>query len=181
MIEPDYTSYTFDELLDVASRINRSEFPERYGKIEAEIARRYRLRDELSPQVGRRPIRDEAHEPGVLPPTALPSRYAGTPISRRSGERVIRIIAGVEIAVGCLDIIRLLFRGWNPLLVDTMVSVTAISAVVSILAGVLLWGYHKSGVMLSIILFILQIPFIYTRSMGLYAIDTIFSVPLQLG
>ncbi|MEO5928826.1 MAG: hypothetical protein ABIR47_02730, partial [Candidatus Kapaibacterium sp.] len=28
---------------------------------------------------------------------------------------------------------------------------------------------------------ILQIPFIYTRSMGLYAIDTIFSVPLQLG
>ncbi|MDB5033979.1 MAG: hypothetical protein JWQ98_1220 [Chlorobi bacterium] len=178
MTEPDYTGYTFEELHDVARRINRSEFPERYARIEEEIARRYRLRDELPPPSGRRPARGE---PGPVSSKALPPENSGAPVRRRSGELVIRMIAGVEIAIGCIDILRLLIGGSNPLLANVMVSVTAIAAAASILAGALLWGYRRAGVMVSIMVLLLQIPFFYTRSMGLYVIDTIFSVPLRLG
>jgi hypothetical protein len=178
MIEPDYTSYTFDELLDVASHINRSEFPERYARVKEELARRYRLRDELPPPSQQRPARGE---PSALPSNTLPSRDIPPPVRRRKGEMVIRMIAGVEIAIGCLDLLRLLMKKWNPELVPVMISATAIVAAASILAGALLWGYRRGGALLSIALLLLQIPLFYTHSKGLYAIDTIFSVPLRLG
>jgi membrane protease YdiL (CAAX protease family) len=49
--EPDYSQYTFDELLDAASHINREKLAERANRIDVEIARRSQESKALSETV----------------------------------------------------------------------------------------------------------------------------------
>ena len=47
-MEPDYKSYTLDELYDVKSNINKDAYPQRYKALQQELARREKAQPKVT-------------------------------------------------------------------------------------------------------------------------------------
>jgi len=133
--EPDYSTYSLDELEDARRHVDRARYPERLAEIEAEIERR-------GPEREADPTPERPFRPSDL---MLPRRSLA----------VYLVIAGVLSFARTLDALR-----WSGGLLPTIVAVPILLGAYGgmILGGVSLWRGWARGILAGGAALLIQIP-----------------------